>query len=85
MNPLRTLLFCTSFCGDEAAWRARQRRWLDHHRALPLEHDAVFVIDDASPHHGTMIEVGPAGFYYFPNSQAPRVNRPYEVFKITLS
>ena len=49
MNPLRTLLFCTSFCGDEAAWRARQRRWLDHHLALPLEHDAVFVIDDASP------------------------------------
>ena len=24
------------------------------------------------------------GFYYFPNPQAPRVNRPYEVFKITL-
>ena len=49
MKPLRTLLFCTSFCGDEAAWRSRQRRWLDHHLALPLEHDAVFVIDDASP------------------------------------
>ena len=49
MNPLRTLLFCTSFCSDEAAWRSRQRRWLDHHLALPLEHEAVFVIDDASP------------------------------------
>jgi hypothetical protein len=49
LKPLRTLLFCTSFCGDEAAWRSRQRRWLDHHLALPLEHDAVFVIDDASP------------------------------------
>ena len=24
------------------------------------------------------------GFYYFPNAQAPRVNRPYEAFKITL-
>ena len=48
-KPLRTLLFCTSFCSDEAAWRSRQRRWLDHHLALPLEHDAVFVIDDASP------------------------------------
>jgi hypothetical protein len=24
------------------------------------------------------------GFYYFPNSQAPRVNHPYEAFKITL-
>ncbi len=49
LKPLRTLLFCTSFCSDEAAWRSRQRRWLDHHLALPLEHEAVFVIDDASP------------------------------------
>jgi len=48
-KPLRTLLFCTSFCSDEAAWRARQRRWLEHHLALPLDRDAVFVIDDASP------------------------------------
>src|SRR5207245_10546836 len=28
--------------------------------------------------------IGPDGYYYFPNSQAPRVNRPYEVFKIKL-
>jgi hypothetical protein len=28
--------------------------------------------------------IGPDGFYYFPNSQAPLVNRPYEVFKIKL-
>ena len=49
VRSLRTLLFCTSFCSGEAAWRSRQRRWLDHHLALPLEHDAVFVVDDASP------------------------------------
>jgi hypothetical protein len=29
--------------------------------------------------------LGPDGFYYFPNSQAPRVNRPYEVFKIKVA
>lgn len=47
--PASTLLFCTSFCPNEAAWRARQRRWLDHHLALPLARDAVFVLDDHSP------------------------------------
>ena len=47
--PISTLLFCTSFCPNEGAWRARPRRWLDHHLALPLVHDAVFVLDDASP------------------------------------
>ena len=47
--PIPTLLFCTSFCPNEAAWRGRQRRWLDHHLALPLLRDAVFVLDDASP------------------------------------
>ena len=29
--------------------------------------------------------IGPDGCYYFPNSQVPRVNRPYEVFRIELS
>jgi hypothetical protein len=28
--------------------------------------------------------IGPDGYYYFPNSQASRVNRPYEVFKLKL-
>ena len=35
----------------------------------------------SGPNEGS---IGPDGFYYFPNSQAPRVNRPYEVFKIAL-
>jgi hypothetical protein len=72
----KTLLFCTSFASDEAAWRARQRRWLDHHLALPLERDAVFVIDDASPWRPTdadlavldavpaSLPAGPAAFVY---------------------
>jgi hypothetical protein len=36
----------------------------------------------SGPNEGS---IGADGCYYFPNSQAPRVNRPYEVFKITLS
>ena len=43
-------MFCTSYCPDEMHWRARQRRWLDHHLALPIERRAVFVLDDASPY-----------------------------------
>lgn len=46
----RTLLFCTSYCAHPDAWRARQRRWLDFHLPLPLERDAVFILDDASPY-----------------------------------
>ena len=71
-----TLLFCTSYCPVEASWRERQRRWLDHHLPLPLAHDAVFVLDDASPfvpsdQHAMVLsdlpEVlprGPAAFVY---------------------
>jgi hypothetical protein len=35
----------------------------------------------SGPNEGS---IGPDGCYYFPNSQAPRVNRPYEVFRIEL-
>ncbi len=36
----------------------------------------------SGPNEGS---IGPDGYYYFPNSQAPRVNRPYEVFKVKLA
>ena len=36
----------------------------------------------AGPNEGS---IGPDGCYYFPNSRATVVNRPYEVFKIALS
>ena len=36
----------------------------------------------SGPNEGS---IGPDGCYYFPNSQAPRVNRPYEVFRIPLA
>ena len=36
----------------------------------------------AGPNEGS---IGPDGCYYFPNSRATAVNRPYEVFKIKLA
>lgn len=45
----RTLLFCTSFLFDATVWGKRLAPWLDHHRALPLARDAIFILDDASP------------------------------------
>jgi hypothetical protein len=46
----KTLFFCTSHLLGAPSWRERQRRWLDHHRALPIERDATFILDDASPY-----------------------------------
>ncbi len=36
----------------------------------------------AGPNEGS---IGPDSYYYVPNSRAPLVNRPYEVFKIPLA
>ena len=47
---MKTLLFCTCYLGDEAAWPSRYRAWLDHVAAIPLRHDVVFLIDDGSAH-----------------------------------
>lgn len=46
----KTLLFCTSYVENVDQWRVRARRWLDYHVQLPLERDAIFIIDDASPY-----------------------------------
>jgi hypothetical protein len=49
MRKFHTLIFCTSYVADGAAWSTRYRRWLDHHGAIPW-HDALLcLIDDASP------------------------------------
>jgi hypothetical protein len=53
---------------------------------LTLESDGklrTLIRDDriSGPNEGS---IGPDGYYYFPNSQATRVNRPYEVFKVKL-
>jgi hypothetical protein len=47
---MKTLLFCTSYMSHAGKWRNRYRRWLALHRQIPIEHDAVFMFDDASPY-----------------------------------
>lgn len=47
---MKTLLFCTAYIHDAAAWEARYQRWLDHHLGFRLAREStVFLIDDASP------------------------------------
>lgn len=45
----KTLLFCTSYFSDQAAWAARYQRWLEHHLMIPWAVDALAIIDDGSP------------------------------------
>jgi hypothetical protein len=47
---VKTLLFCTAYLANETKWRGRYARWLAIHTRIPLEHDAMFMFDDASPH-----------------------------------
>jgi hypothetical protein len=47
---MKTLLFCTSYVTSDNEWQQRYRRWLAHHGGIPLRHDAIFLIDDASPY-----------------------------------
>jgi hypothetical protein len=61
-------------------------RWtaLTEDGVLTLARDGklrTLIRDDriSGPNEGSL---GPDGYYYFPNSQAPRVKRPYEVFKV---
>src|SRR5262249_44364038 len=52
--------------------------------ALGTDGRLAALIRDArisGPNEGS---IGPDRCYYFPNSQAPRVGRPYEVFKVKL-
>jgi hypothetical protein len=47
---MKTLLFCTAYLSNPGKWRSRYHRWLTLYRQIPLEHDAIFMFDDASPH-----------------------------------
>jgi hypothetical protein len=46
----RTLIFCTSYLADPGVWATRYRPWCAHVAALPVDREAVFLFDDASPH-----------------------------------
>jgi len=47
---MKTVLFCTGYFKDEAAWRRRYTRWLAYYSALRLPQTQLIIIDDASPY-----------------------------------
>src|SRR5262245_24629928 len=49
-GAMKTLLFCTAYLSNAEKWHNRYRRWLGLHQQIPLERDAIFMFDDASPH-----------------------------------
>ncbi|CAM3750277.1 hypothetical protein [Roseateles saccharophilus] len=46
---MKTLLFCTSYVGDQAAWTSRYARWVDFYLRHDMGAEQLFLIDDASP------------------------------------
>lgn len=46
---MKTLLFCTCYARDAAAWKARYQRWLDYYERGPIAWDRICLIDDGSP------------------------------------
>ncbi|BET12731.1 hypothetical protein [Pandoraea sputorum] len=47
---MKTLLFCTSYIRDAAAWKTRYQRWLDFYGNGPIHADKILMIDDGSPY-----------------------------------
>lgn len=47
---MSTLLFCTCYARDQAAWQSRYQRWLDYYEQGPIDWDRMFAIDDGSPY-----------------------------------
>jgi len=47
---MKTLLFCTAYLWHPGKWRSRYHRWLALQRQIPIDRDAIFLFDDASPH-----------------------------------
>jgi hypothetical protein len=85
LSPDATWMYFTPLFGP-ILWRVETRYLQDPRGVLTLGPDGklrTLIRDDriSGPNEGS---IGPDGYYYFPNSQAPRVNRPYEVFKVEL-
>jgi hypothetical protein len=54
---MKSLLFCTGYFRDEAAWRRRYGRWLAYYGALGLHDTRLVIIDDASPYQPDAAEI----------------------------
>jgi hypothetical protein len=46
---MKSLLFCTSYIRDNAAWESRYQQWLDYYRDVPIDAVKKIMIDDGSP------------------------------------
>ena len=47
---MKSIIFCTSYIRDAAAWETRYRRWLDYYQDFPLDVVKRLMIDDGSPY-----------------------------------
>jgi len=54
---MKSILFCTSYIKDQAAWDTRYQRWLTHYIHMDLGADRILLIDDCSPYSPSGIQV----------------------------
>lgn len=47
---MKSIIFCTSYIRDAAAWETRYKRWLDYYQDFPLDVVKRLMIDDGSPY-----------------------------------
>lgn len=47
---INTLLFCTCYARDEAAWQSRYQRWIQYYEHGPIDWSRLVLIDDGSPY-----------------------------------
>lgn len=75
MSTGRSLIFCTSYVSDAAAWDGRYRRWLRHHGAIDWGDALLCMIDDASPWRPPPEEILCRGTEQLPAAASPLMLR----------
>ena len=54
---MKSILFCTSYMGDEASWQRRYKPWLQYYSRHRLGVENIVLIDDGSPFTPTQREI----------------------------